>query len=248
MQMQSGTDSAKNHYDTFLAEPYVWMAGGFDVNSAKNRAFFSAQGIRPTSTGAAIDLGAGCGFTAIPLAQAGFRVTAVDFCRPLLEELRCHATSPVETIAGDILDFPCWAGKKPELITCMGDTLTHLPDTRAVRDLFLQCYAELVPGGRLVLSLRDYSEEPEGSIVVIPVRRDADRIFLCRLEYQKESVRVTDILYSRQSGRWQRDSGTYTKIRIAAGHLRKDLEGAGFFVEQCMTEQGVITAIAVRKS
>ncbi|HEX3000969.1 MAG TPA: class I SAM-dependent methyltransferase, partial [Methanoregula sp.] len=223
-------------------------AGGFDANMTKNRAFFAARGIIPASTGVAIDIGAGCGFAAIPLAEAGFRVTAVDFCLPLTEELRCHATSPVEIIAGDILDFPCWAGRTPELITCTGDTLTHLPDTGAVRDLLLQCHDELVPGGKLVLSLRDYSGEPEGGITVIPVRRDEDRIFLCRLEYRKNWVRVMDILYSRQSGRWQRDLGTYTKIRIAVGHLRKELEVAGFLVEECRAEQGVITAIAVRKS
>lgn len=237
--------TTKEHYDRFLAEQYAWMAGGFTVNVEKNRAFFAGQGIHPSGTGQAIDLGAGCGFVTVPLIGAGFFVTAVDFCKPLLDELQQQAASQrVLTVAGNILDFPLWAGRGPELIVCMGDTLTHLPDTDTVIRLIRQCHAELVPGGRLILALRDYSHEEEGSIVVIPVQRDADRIFLCRLEYRADHVDVKDVSYSRESGSWERSAGEYRKLRIAPAFLERELERAGFRIEENPVGEGHITIIA----
>ncbi|MDD5143794.1 MAG: class I SAM-dependent methyltransferase [Methanoregula sp.] len=175
--------------------------------------------------------------------EAGFRVTAVDFCRPLLREL-VHRAPGIATVEGDILDFPLWAGRDPELIVCMGDTLAHLPGAGSVRDLLRQCYTELVPGGRLILALRDYSREEEGSVIVIPVQRDADRIFLCRLEYDEESVGVTDILYSRVSGSWERSAGEYRKLRITPAFLERELTRTGFRIEDTTVGEGHITIIA----
>lgn len=235
----------KEHYDRFLANQYAWMAGGFESNLERNHKFFYQADIVPRSTGTAIDLGAGCGFAAIPLAEAGFRVTAVDFCRPLLDELVCHAPD-IATVEGDILNFPLWAGRDPELIVCMGDTLTHLPDAGSVRDLLRQCYAELVPGGKLVLSLRDYTQAMKGETVVIPVHRDAGRIFLCRLEYHEESVGVTDIVYSHQTGTWERSASSYEKIRIKPAILLRELEDAGLRIDEHMASEGLITIIAER--
>ena len=241
---QNGTQS---HYDRFLAEQYLWMSGGSDQNIRKNRHFFTGQNLIPQTTHIAIDLGAGCGFQAIPLAEAGFSVIAVDFCRPLLAELRARAgTLPINCIEADIFDFPAWSSRHPELIVCMGDTLTHLPDLDAVRHLIRQCYAELEPGGKVVLTLRNYSTEPEGSVVVIPVRRDADRIFLCRLEYNRDTISVTDILVSRTSGQWVRAASNYTKIRIAPDDLVRMLSDAGFNIVFFEAGEGLITIIAER--
>jgi SAM-dependent methyltransferase len=235
------------HYDRFLASRYTWMAGGFGGNVARNREFFATHHIRPALTGAAIDLGAGCGFASIPLAGAGFRITAVDLCRALLDELAGRATGPgIETVMADILDFPAWAGRRPELIACLGDTLTHLPSAGDVSRLLRQCHAELVPGGRLVLTLRDYAGPEDGTVAVIPVQRDADRIFLCRLEYGPVAVTVTDILYSRPGGRWEREAGSYRKIRIAPAFLEECLAGAGFGIEYCRVETGIISVIAAK--
>jgi hypothetical protein len=247
MRMQPGIPETKSHYDRFLAEQYLWMAGGFEVNAAKNRQFFSVHHIRPRSRGLAIDLGAGCGFQSIPLAQEGFRVTAVDFSRPMLYELRERGPDDsIDTVAGDILDFPLWAGRMPELITCMGDTLTHLPDHNTVRSLIWQCHAELETGGKLILSFRDYSGEPEGSVAIIPVRSDAGRRFVCRLAYHTDCVTVTDILFSRSSGSWERSVGTYTKLKIDPVRIRDLMEQAGFRVDRMSTENGMVTFIAVK--
>ena len=235
----------QEHYDRFLAEHYPWMAGGFEENAEKSRRFFSSQGIVPHDTRVAIDLGAGCGFHAIPLAGAGFTVHAVDLCQPLLDELAARADGlPITLHTGNILDFAPWSGFRPELIVCMGDTLTHLPDLKSVTDLVRQCHAELGPGGRCIFAFRDYMPAKDDDVEVIPVRQDEDRIFLCRLEYRKESLDSTDILYTRSDGHWSRTSGRYRKIRIGSYGFRKILADAGFNILYCSTGSGILTFIA----
>jgi SAM-dependent methyltransferase len=238
-------DAVRTQYDTLLGRTYVWMAGGMEANAGWCRALLGRHAIVPVGTGTAVDLGAGCGFQSIPLAGLGFRVTAVDFSGEMLGILAEQRGSlPITIVRADILEFRAWTGTAPEVIVCMGDTLPHLPDMDAVRALLQQCARELTKGGKLLVSLRDYSQEPEGSVAVIPVRRDSDRIFLCRLVYGKDRVDVTDILYSRHSGQWGRFSGSYPKLRIAPDLLRRLLEDRGLPVVAEERSGGLTTLIA----
>jgi predicted RNA methylase len=242
--MNPHPDCIRSHYDALLARNYVWMAGGWKSNCERNHRFFSENTISPAGSNVAIDLGAGCGFQAVPLAEAGFCVIAVDFCRQMLDILLQHAkTLPIRAVHADISSFGSWAGQKPELISCMGDTLTHLPDQETVRSLIRQCLSELSSGGKLIISCRDYSRDPAGSTFIIPVQRDADRIFLCRLDYDVGQVRVTDILYTRESRTWERVSGTYTKIRIGPDLLEEMMTDAGFTIAVRENGNGIITII-----
>lgn len=176
-------------------------------------------------------------------------MTAVDFCQPLLEELRTYGGAlPIETIQSDILHYLLWAGRHPALIVCMGDTLTYLPSLTDAEDLVCQCFRELDPEGRLVLTLRNYSREPDGAVVVIPVLREADRIFLCKLEYHTDTLTVQFILSSRRRGVWERTAGKYTKIRIAPEMLCRMLTDAGFGIEYSAVDDEMITAIARKKT
>jgi 2-polyprenyl-3-methyl-5-hydroxy-6-metoxy-1,4-benzoquinol methylase len=241
-------EGTRSHYDALLARNYVWMAGGWEGNCERNRRFFSANAVVPRRSGVAADLGAGCGFQSVPLADAGFRVIAVDFCRQILDTLEKQAgTRSISTIHADILSFESWSGHNPELITCMGDTLTHLPDLDEVRSLVRQCAEELPAGGRFIVSCRDYSREPAGSSVVIPVQRDVAGIFLCRLEYEMDRVRVTDILYTKESGKWVRTCGSYSKIRIAPDLLTGMLTGEGFSIVFQETLDGITSIIGQKE-
>jgi SAM-dependent methyltransferase len=233
------------HYRALLARNYLWMSGGRESNIAQNSRFFLKNAIIPTGSSTAVDLGAGCGFQSLALASAGFSVVAVDFSRVMLQTLAQEAgTLPIRIVPSDILAFKAWAGLHPTLIVCMGDTITHLPDSAAVRNLVRHCAKELVPGGRMVVTFRDYSREQEGTTVVIPVRRDTNRIFVCRLKYGTENIRVEDILYTRESGTWVRAAGSYTKIRLAPDDLKTMMAKEGFTTRELESESGTATIIA----
>ena len=60
-------------------------------------------------------------------------------------------------------------------------------------------------GTDLTLSLitfRDLSSELTELDRLIPVRSDENTIFTCFLEYELETVKVHDIVYNRNQGKW----------------------------------------------
>ena len=237
--------SVKEHYDNLLASCYSWMCGGSDLKLTKNRAFFQEHSIRPAHSAAAVDLGAGSGFQAIPLAEAGFNVTAIDVSSDLLAELNDTAGKlPIRTIQDDLLNFTEHSPLKIEIIVCMGDTLTHLNTLAEVKDLIHDTYGALQKAGLLVLSFRDMTVELTQLDRFIPVRSDSNRILTCFLEYEKSHVKVYDILYEKTDDQWKMKKSFFRKLRISSQWTQECLIKIGFMVETCDIENGMTTIIA----
>jgi SAM-dependent methyltransferase len=239
----------QEHYDGHLAAVYSWIYGGAEAKIAENRAFFASRAISPRTTGVALDLGSGPGFQAIPLCERGFKVVAIDFCRDLLDELkqRMSKGAAIETLCTDILDFKTYASYTPELIVCMGDTITHLKDMDAVADLFRNGHRQLASGGAFIVTFRDLTGELKNEQRFIPVRSDEQRIFTCFLEYFPDHVQVFDILHVRKGNNWEQKISSYRKLRLSAASVAGLLEKAGFSIEENSTARGFVTIIARKK-
>ena len=239
---------AKTHYDILLAPYYSWIFGGAEQKLKENRIFFRDHGIKPESSGVAMDLGAGCGFQSIPLAEAGFKVIAIDICPALLAELKENAGElPIETIEGNLLKFSSHSMENTELIVCMGDTLTHLKTRGDVQILFGNVYQALSDAGLLVLTFRDLMPELKGLDRFIPVRSESNLIFTCFLEYEKEHVKVHDVIYEKAEGQWQLKKGFYRKLRIPPEWARDCLLEAGFEIKTFDVCSGMATIIARKR-
>lgn len=220
--------SAQSHYDNHLAAFYAWMTGNFDTRQQEQQDWFSRHGVLPRGNGVAIDLGAGHGLQSVSLAKLGFTVFAVDFNQHLLSELNARAGSlPIRTVLANLKDVPQYA-TETELITCMGDTLTHLDSVETVQTLIGQWFDLLPASGRLALSFRDLTEELFGEQRFIPVRADDGRIHTCFLEYAPGYVRVYDQLLEKQNGEWTQKVSSYRKLRMGADFVKEMLAAAGF--------------------
>ena len=68
----------------------------------------------------------------------------------------------------------------------MGDTLTHLNTHQDIRQLLRRVYSALEIDGQVILTFRDLTSGLKGLDRIIPVRNDANTIFTCFLEYEKE--------------------------------------------------------------
>ncbi len=237
---------AKEHYDNLLAEYYTWMSGGTETKLEENREFFSKWNITPALSGKAADLGAGSGFQSIPLAEAGFDVTAVDFNKTLLKELsdNCPASSEIRIVTGDILEFLKDKNEVFELVVCMGDTITHLESLESVKDVLRSAFSALEPGGKLILSFRDMSKPASGLDRFIPVRSDGNAIFTCFLEDTGEKILVHDLVYTREDGSWILRKSCYEKLKISAGWVKAELKEAGFRIAGSDSAKGFFTLIA----
>lgn len=75
--------------------------------------------VSTVSGSTAVDLGAGFGLHAIPLARRGFSVVAIDSYQPLLQELDERAgTLPIRTVNTDLLGFRAHLNAPAALIVC----------------------------------------------------------------------------------------------------------------------------------
>lgn len=235
----------KNHYENHLAKYYTWMSGGFARKIEENRIFFKDHRIQPCLSKVAVDLGAGPGFQSIPLAEIGFRVIAVDLSRTLLAELEENAKDlSIEIINDDLLTFSKHYPAPVELVACMGDTLTHLDTHQNIRHLLKRIYSALEIGGRIILTFRDLTAELKGLDRFIHVRNDANTIFTCFLEYEKDYVKVHDIIYEKQQNQWELKKSVFNKIRISPQWTREILRESGFIIDTYDIYDSVVCIIA----
>ncbi len=233
------------HYERHLAPIYVWMTGG--IEAALHAGGTEIDALRlPIAPGSAVlDLGAGFGVHSIPLARKGMSVTAIDFSAELLRVLsELQGELPVRAINDDLLEFPRHITEPPAAILLMGDTIAHLPGRDDVERLIGKAFAELRPGGMLVVSLRDYAIAQSGDQRFIPVRSDDTRILTCFLEYEPDAVVVHDIIHERTPDGWQTKISHYSKLRLAPEHLAGTLEANGFRVRRETGMNGMVRLVA----
>lgn len=240
-----GMASVKEHYDNLLAPYYSWISGGSGLKFGENRKFFQSHGIRPALSGVAADLGAGSGFQSIPLSQSGFKVIAIDWSHDLLMELKAHAEGmSIVTIEDNLLNFTAYIPKNIELIVCMGDTLTHLQTLEEVQILIEDARQALEDNGHLILGFRDLTSELKNLDRFIAVRSGSKKIFTCFLEYEKNHIKVHDIIHEKTGDQWVMKKSYFRKLRISPLWIKDCLLKAGFAIENLDIDNGMITIIA----
>jgi SAM-dependent methyltransferase len=240
--------SVRDHYEEVLGAHYSRMFGDFEAKVAEQRALLERLGVTgPAGTGLAVDLGCGSGFQSIGLARVGYRVLAIDFSERLLAELRDRARGlPVEAIAGDIRDVARLVPSGVELAVCMGDTLSHLEQEAEVERVLQDLAGRLAPGGRVMLTLRDLSGELHNLDRAIPVCARDDLVVTCFLEYEPTTVKVHDLVWSRQADGWRFAKGVYRKLRLSIDSAIRYLERPGLTVERHPAPGGLIALVGTR--
>ncbi|HEX3760519.1 MAG TPA: methyltransferase domain-containing protein [Kofleriaceae bacterium] len=236
--------SAKQHYDDLLGEHYAWSVAGAGDPFERAAAWLARHDLADFAR--YLDLGAGFGAHAVPLARAGKAVTAVDFHAGLLAEL--HAAAPsVETVEADLIAFieaaaaaavpPRW-----DAVLCLGDTLTHLADRAAVQRLLAAAARILAPGGVLAVSYRDYSGPPRtGLDRFIPVRHDAHRALICCIDpVDADRVAVTDLVTTATPAGLRTQLGSYLKLRLAPANVAAWATTAGLRLDRHATDAGML--------
>lgn len=241
--------SASEHYDKLLSDVYSWMLGGFENAIHRNTEFFKKHDFVPKGSGIAIDLGAGCGFQSIPLAQAGYSVTAIDLDSKLLDELRKNSGDlNIEIVQDDLENFDKVIQNGSELIVCMTDTILHLESKDKVTSIFNKVEKNLESGGKFVLTFRDLTYDLKELDRILPVKSDENIIMTCFLEYEPETVKVHDIIYKKEIGRWELFKSFYRKLRLSEKWIKDQLSNCNFTkIESSVEQNGFITTIAIKE-
>jgi SAM-dependent methyltransferase len=237
--------SVVEHYEHHLAPIYLWLSGGMNAALARGQLEVAAACPRPAEGQMAVDLGAGFGMHAIPLAAIGYSVLAIDSSGTLLDAMRSHAGArSIRIVRDDLLSFRRHLQVPAALILCMGDTLTHLADKKSVEDLFAEVAEALADGGTFIVTFRDYTVPLIGSQRFIPVRGDSDRILTCFLEYHDGYVMVHDILNERDGPAWGQRVSAYRKLRLSPAWVANAIEATGLQVLSELGPAGMSRLIA----
>ncbi|EQA43970.1 methyltransferase domain protein [Leptospira broomii serovar Hurstbridge str. 5399] len=230
----------KIHYDTFLAEKYSWMLGDLEQREREEEERFRNWGISPKTNGLAWDLGAGNGIQSFPLAKLGFNVIAIDFSSDLLLQLEQRNLGlPIKTKPADFTSPSLYVGESPELLLCMGDTLTHLESLEQVQMVISLWSYFLKSGAQVILGYRDLSYGKPGEKTGFPVRAEKDRIFSCMLSFEEKKVLVTDLFHQWDGQQWNFSNSSYYKLILPLDQLSRMLTRSGFSLRKRYDEKGM---------
>jgi hypothetical protein len=233
--------TVRDHYAEHLGPLYSWMVGGMEAAAARGSAELDTLLLSPKKGAWAVDLGAGIGMHTIPLANRGYSVLAIDTDESVLNELAAHAKNLVVRVeVADLVRFRDHMDAAPDLILCMGDTLTHLPRPECVSSLFADVASALSRDGLFVCSFRDYTKELYADDRFIQVKGSAERILTCFLEYSDAVVTVHDILHEHVANEWRMRVSSYQKLRLAPRWVCDALEQSGFDVVEGTTPSGMV--------
>ena len=237
--------SVADHYDRHLGEIYAWMQGGAEAGFTRGREELRVLGVERVESRLAVDLGAGYGSHAVPLADLGWAVIAVERCGPLLRELAHHAAGrTITVIDSDMSVFARHLSRPVDLILCLGDTLTHLPDLPSVSGLLSAIATSLAPGGRFVTTFRDYTRTLNGDARFIAVRSEPAQILTCFLEYGENTLEVHDLIHRLTDGVWRLSVSSYPKLRLDPTWVARQLEESGLEVNSGTAANGMVRIVA----
>lgn len=239
-------NTVDDHYAGVLGPIYTWMVGDLDAAFSRSDAELDGLPLPLQAGGTAVDLGAGFGLHAIPLARRGFSVLAIDTYDPLLKQLEAgKGPLPIRTVNVNLLAFRAQVAVPVDVIVCMGDTLTHLPDGSSVESLFADVAASLNSGGLFITTFRDYVSAPlHGDARFILVRGDEERMLTCFLEYGESTVIVHDLLHQREGESWRLRVSSYPKLRLSPQWVVERLRALGLVVLRDMLPGGMTRVTA----
>lgn len=184
-----------------------------------------------------LDVAAGIGTQALPLAALGYDVTARDLSAGAIERLRREAAKRQLTIDAAVADMRVVADSVTgpfDAVIAFDNSVPHLLDDAAVAVALRGFLGLLKPGGVLLLSVRDYDAVNRASTSIHPYgeRERAGRKFRLGQEWHwndPSHYRTTLVIEERVGDRW--DERVRTDALYYAISLRRILElmwSAGF--------------------
>jgi SAM-dependent methyltransferase len=184
--------------------------------------------------GSVLDVGAGTGRVALPLAAAGHTVTALDRDALLLAALRERAQAAgvhVRTVVADAAEFD--AGSEYALVAVPMQTIQLLPDERARAGFFACARRAVAPGGIVALAIAAGLEGFDGpaELPLPDVGEDGGRRFVSQPTAVRErygSIRIERLRRTvGPGGEHSEQENVVVLAAVTAAHLHAEGAAAG---------------------
>lgn len=224
--------SAVDFYDDLSAD-YDEMFG-FEKDLAAAEKFVAGLKTR-FQFAKALDIGCGTGSFTLALARSGGKATGMDLSTAMLEKARKNSLAyglEIDFVEAGMEDISSAVNGKFDLILCMGNTLPHLLDKRALNSMLAACAKLLNPGGHLVLNLLNYRKILDLKERLVGISRNGEHEFIRFYDFAEPYVRF-NILEIDWTENPQAHKLLSTRLYpYTCRELETALAGAGFEIQE----------------
>lgn len=144
--------------------PLVWGLNGGHLRFVKHF-------VKKNNPKTALDVACGSGEVALALSGLGVDVTILGSEQRMLENTRRKASAAGHNLAfllGDMRDVASFNLKRCDLITCMGNAISHLLNADDMLGTLAQFYTLLQPGGMVLIHTLNYDRILEEQVKGFP--------------------------------------------------------------------------------
>lgn len=192
---QTFYDSLASRYDKLFLD---WQTATQEQAVILNR-LFSENGF--DNTARILDCACGIGTQAVGLARLGYSVTASDISEGALSEAKERAEKNHAAIRFAHGDFRALSETFSELfdiVICMDNALPHMLSENALETAVASMTNQIVPGGMLVASIRDYdallTDKPPYSPPYIHKTERGQRVSFQTWAWQDDHYKLTQYI------------------------------------------------------
>jgi SAM-dependent methyltransferase len=195
------------------------------------RRVFDANGAR-----SALDAACGTGMHAIAFARQGLRCAGADLSPAMIDKARENARAAGVSVRFEICGFGGLSrlfSEPFEAVTCLGNSLPHLPDDETLAAALGDFASVLAPGGVLVIQNRNYDRVLREKTRFMPVTSRTDdsgeTLFLRITDFLGgESLSFSIVTLRKRNGAWGQTVKTTPLRAMRRETLENALHGAGF--------------------
>jgi len=224
---------ARSFYDDLGDEYDVMVSWGERL--AREEAFFRRV-FDESSVRSVLDAACGTGMHAVAFARWGLQSAAADLSPAMIERARENARTAGVSVRFEIAAFGELARVFPAqfgAVTCLGNSLPHLPDDRSLAAALGDFASVLAPGGVLVIQNRNYDRVLREKARFMPVASRADAggetLFLRITDFLGgELLSFSIVTLKKRDGAWGQTVKTTPLRAIRRETLERALGNAGF--------------------
>lgn len=178
-----------------------------------------------------LDIACGTGTYAAYLAESGIRIIGLDADPEMISEASAKFNkSNLEFVTGDMLNLQKILGKRKfDMAYCIGNSIVHLKNERAI-ELFLdQCSGIMKIGGTLIIQIINFDRILEQNINALPTLNNRDIEFMRNYKLLDNGYVSFDTrIKTKRDGK--SFSNSISLIALKKNRLIKLLEHSGFSI------------------
>ena len=232
---------AREFYDA-LGDDYDLMVS-WEERLRREEPFFQKV-FEDHGVASVLDAACGTGMHAVAFARRGLRTAAADLSPAMIERAREHARASRVEVALAVSGFGGLAAAFPDdagafdAVTCLGNSLPHLPDDATLDAAFADMARMLRPGGVLVVQDRNYDRVLAERMRFMPITargEPGDETLFVRITDFLGGDRLAFTILTLRSagGAWTCDARTTALRGIERAALERAFARTGFSRVEC---------------